>query len=93
MSYTQSISALIKAQDTNKNSGLTSAQVQERQAKYGLNQIELKEGKSALVRFLLQIHQPLIYVLILSATIALFLGEYVDASVIYGVVFHAFLPP
>lgn len=86
MSYTQSISALIKAQDTNKNSGLTSAQVQERQAKYGLNQIELKEGKSALVRFLLQIHQPLIYVLILSATIALFLGEYVDASVIYGVV-------
>ena len=86
MSYTQSVSQLVKEQDTNKNSGLTSEQVQERQAKYGLNQIELKEGKSALVRFLLQIHQPLIYVLILSATIALFLGEYVDASVIYGVV-------
>ncbi|MBQ4084627.1 MAG: HAD-IC family P-type ATPase, partial [Alphaproteobacteria bacterium] len=86
MSYTQSVSQLVKEQDTNKNSGLTSEQIRERQAKYGLNQIELKEGKSALVRFLLQIHQPLIYVLILSATIALFLGEYVDASVIYGVV-------
>ena len=53
---------------------------------YGLNTLKPPKKKSALLRFFLQIHQPLIYVLILSATLALFLGEYVDATVIYGVV-------
>ncbi len=71
---------------TDKNAGLTSEQVEKARAQYGLNQVKPPKGQSAWIRFLLQIHQPLIYVLILSATIALFLGEYVDATVIYGVV-------
>lgn len=84
--HTLSEKTLFQTFDSDKNKGLTQEQVLQKRAEYGENVITLKKGKSALVRFLLQIHQPLIYVLLLSATIALFLGEIVDASVIYGVV-------
>ena len=84
--YTETIEAVLAAFKTDGHAGLTEDQVMAAQAKYGMNQIPAPKRKSALIRFLLQIHQPLIYVLILSATIALCLGEYVDAAVIYGVV-------
>lgn len=84
--YHLSADKVIDTLNTDKNKGLSSEAVKKRQEEFGLNEITLKEGKSALIRFLLQIHQPLIYVLLVSATIALFLGEIVDASVIYGVV-------
>ncbi len=84
--YAETTEAVLDVFKTDVHAGLTSTQVEAARAKYGMNQIPAPKGKSALIRFLLQIHQPLIYVLILSATIALFLGEYVDASVIYGVV-------
>lgn len=84
--HSQSEDTLLKSLNTDKFKGLTNSDVQKRVEKYGSNVITLKKGKSAWIRFLLQIHQPLIYVLILSATIALCLGEYIDAAVIYGVV-------
>ena len=84
--YNMSVSSTLEALKTDKNKGLTLTEVAKRQAKYGPNKMAEKKGKSALVRFLLQIHQPLIYVLLVSATIALYFGEYVDAGVIYGVV-------
>ena len=58
---------------TNPKTGLTSKQVDDYRAQYGLNEMTMKKGKSALLRFWLQIHQPLIYVLLISATIALFI--------------------
>lgn len=84
--YAETTKAVLEFFKTDGNAGLTTDQVTAARVEYGMNQIPPPKGKSALVRFLLQIHQPLIYVLILSATIALFLGEYVDAAVIYGVV-------
>jgi magnesium-transporting ATPase (P-type) len=77
---------VIKNLNSNQNSGLTQEEVISRRNIYGYNSLKPAKKKSALLRFFLQIHQPLIYVLILSATLALFLGEYVDALVIYGVV-------
>ena len=71
---------------TNIKQGLNEDDVQKRLEKYGPNALTPPKGKSAWLRFFLQIHQPLIYVLILSATIALCLGEYVESGVIYGVV-------
>lgn len=71
---------------TDKNRGLSEKQVREYRQKYGINLISAKKKQNAFIRFLLQIHQPLIYVLLVSATIALYLGEYIDAVVIYGVV-------
>ena len=68
------------------NGGLTWQDVESRRNVYGYNILKPPKKKSAWLRFFLQIHQPLIYVLILSATLAMFLGEYIDSLVIYGVV-------
>ncbi len=84
--FALNVSEISKRLKTDLNAGLTEEKVLSARSIFGFNTISVKKGKSALVRFLLQIHQPLIYVLILSASIALFLGEYVDSAVIYGVV-------
>lgn len=72
--------------NTDTNTGLSHAQVEEYQTSFGKNIISGAKQQSAWLRLWLQIHQPLIYVLLISATLALYLGEYIDASVIYGVV-------
>ncbi len=45
-----------------------------------------KKQKGPLIRFLLQFHQPLVYILLAAGTVTLLLQEWVDASVILGVV-------
>ncbi len=77
---------VLKSLNVDCKIGLKDKEVEKRKQKYGLNTLTPPKGKSAWLRFFLQIHQPLIYVLILSATIALCLGEYVESGVIYGVV-------
>lgn len=66
--------------------GLSSDEVLKRQQRYGLNQLTPKKGVPAWIRFLLQFHQPLIYILLIATAITGFLKEWVDASVIFGVV-------
>jgi len=44
-----------------------------------------KKRQNSLLRFLLQFHQPLIYILLASAAIAGAMGEWVDALVIFSV--------
>ena len=84
--HAQTVALVLKELNVNIKSGLSEEEAQKRLEKYGLNTLTPPKGKSAWLRFFLQIHQPLIYVLILSATIALCLGEYVESGVIYGVV-------
>jgi len=67
--------------------GLTEAEIKNRQARFGLNQFTPKKGISSFKRFLLQFHQPLIYILLAATGITLYLSEWVEASVIFGVVF------
>lgn len=66
--------------------GLSEQEAAQRRSRYGMNVLSKKRGKSALTRFLLQFHQPLIYILLISSIITVLLREYVDASVIFGVV-------
>ncbi len=66
--------------------GLDQAAVTERRLRYGENRLTVRAGNGPLVRFLLQFHQPLIYVLLLAAGVTAWLKEPVDASVILGVV-------
>lgn len=67
-------------------SGLSEAEVAERERIFGKNSITQKKEKSALVVFLLQFHNPLIYILLVAGGVSVILGENVDASVIFGVV-------
>ncbi|MDI3492663.1 MAG: cation-transporting P-type ATPase [Desulfomicrobiaceae bacterium] len=66
--------------------GLGPLQAERRRAQFGPNRLTTRKGKSALTRFLLQFHQPLVYILLVAAVVTIGLGEWVDASVILGVV-------
>ena len=66
--------------------GLSAAEVQRRREKCGPNRLTPRRRKSELFRFIQQFHQPLIYLLLAASVITAVLGEWVDASVIFGVV-------
>ena len=72
--------------ETDLAKGLSGAQVKERLAKFGPNEVRMKKGRRAWARFLLQFHQPLIYILLAASAVTLYLHEYVDSAVIFGVV-------
>jgi cation-transporting P-type ATPase F len=73
--------------DTDLEKGLDTFEVQHRQERFGPNRLTPHKGKSPLVRFLLQLHNPLIYILLVAGGITGWLkGELVDAAVILGVV-------
>ncbi|MGD8873692.1 MAG: HAD-IC family P-type ATPase, partial [Gammaproteobacteria bacterium] len=67
-------------------SGLDMFEVAHRQAHFGPNRLTLTKGKSPLVLFLLQFHQPLVYILLGAAAITFALQEWVDSGVIFAVV-------
>ncbi len=73
--------------DVDGAAGLAADEVGERRKRYGLNQITPKKGVPAWLHFLLQFHQPLVYILLAATVTTLFLKEWVDAAVIFGVVF------
>lgn len=77
---------LIQQLESLPEKGLVSAEVERRIERFGFNSITRKTGTNQLILFLLQFHQPLIYILLVSAIITSFLQEWVDAGVIYGVV-------
>ena len=72
--------------DTNPEKGLDQFEVKHLQETFGPNAITAKKGKGPLIRFLLQFHQPLIYILIAAGVITAALQEWVDSGVIFGVV-------
>lgn len=66
--------------------GLSRDEVSQRLQKYGANRLPQVHNRSALLRFLCQFHNVLIYVLMVAAVVTALLGHWVDASVIMGVV-------
>jgi Ca2+-transporting ATPase len=66
--------------------GLTEVEARERLARYGPNELTVRK-RSELVRFLMQFHNPMIYILLAAAAVTgLLLHELVDTWVILGVV-------
>ncbi|OPY90862.1 MAG: putative cation-transporting ATPase F [Syntrophus sp. PtaU1.Bin208] len=72
--------------DGNPERGLDLFEVNHRREQFGFNVLTQKKGKGPLLRFLLQFHQPLVYILLAATLITLLLREWVDAGVIFGVV-------
>ena len=67
--------------------GLSAEEVRRRQKEFGANRLTARRGTPGWRRFLKQFTEPLIYALIAAASITAWLGEYVDAGIIFGVVF------
>jgi cation-transporting ATPase F len=72
--------------DGNPGKGLDQFRVKHLQETFGPNAITAKKGKGPLKHFLLQFHQPLIYILIAAGIITAIFQEWVDSGVIFGVV-------
>jgi magnesium-transporting ATPase (P-type) len=72
--------------DTDPARGLDASEAERRRKRFGENSLSGKKGASALARFLLQFHQPLVYILIVAGVVTAFLGEWIDSGVIFGVV-------
>jgi magnesium-transporting ATPase (P-type) len=66
--------------------GLTPEEAARRLAHYGPNAFAPKRRRGPFLRFLLQFHHPLIYILLATAVITGVLQEWVDSGVILGVV-------
>ena len=66
--------------------GLDRFAVEHRRAQFGPNELTPPKGPGALRRFALQFVDPLVIILIVSAVVTIFLDEWVDAIVIFGVV-------
>lgn len=71
---------------TDPSKGLDVLEVRARQERFGPNAIPVRHGHGPLMRFLLQFHTPLVYILLTAAAITALLHEWVDSGVIFGVV-------
>ncbi len=80
-----SIQEVTRHLDTNLETGLTSAVAAKKRERFGANELKSKPGTSPLLRFLLQFNQPLLYILLIAGAIKAFLGQWVNAGVIWGV--------
>ncbi len=72
--------------ETDPRLGLTSGEAKARSVGYGPNMLPQTRPEGWFRRLLRQVHNPLIYVLLVAGGVTTVLGEYVDAIVIFGVV-------
>ncbi|MEW8691592.1 MAG: cation-transporting P-type ATPase [Candidatus Thiodiazotropha endolucinida] len=77
------VEALLESSATK---GLDIFELEHRHAHFGPNRLTPQKGKGPLELFILQFHQPLIYILLAAALITFLLQEWVDSGVIFGVV-------
>jgi len=77
---------VVQLLETRESTGLDRFAVESRLAHFGPNTLTEKRKQGPLTRFLLQFHQPLIYILLLAAVVTGAFKEWVDAAVILGVV-------
>lgn len=71
---------------TDPDAGLSEEESSRRLAHFGPNVVSARKGRPAWMRFLLQFHQPLVYILLAASGVTAFLHEWVDSGVIFGVV-------
>ncbi|WP_069443153.1 HAD-IC family P-type ATPase [Methyloceanibacter stevinii] len=84
--FAQTAAEVMAAQQVALDSGLSATEAASRRERYGPNRLPDVEHRGAIMRFLLQFHNLLIYVLIGAAVLAAAIGNLIDAAVIVAVV-------
>ena len=77
---------VIKCLASDSERGIDTPEVKQRQARFGYNRLTPQKAKNPIILFLLQFHQPLVYILLVASLITLVLQEWVDSGVIFGVI-------
>lgn len=72
--------------ETDQHCGLTVAEVQRRLAREGPNRLPPPRKRPAWLRFLVQFHNVLIYMMLVATVIATFLSHWIDAAVLFAAV-------
>ena len=72
--------------ESDAQKGLDILEVRRRQEQFGPNRLTPRRKQSPLVRFLLQFHHPLIYILLVAAGVTAVVKDLVDAAIILAVV-------
>ena len=80
------VDEVVRLLNSDLAAGLSTTEARRRQKEYGPNKLSAKRGAPAWQRFLLQFHQPLVYILIAATAFSAYLGQYLDALVIFAVV-------
>ena len=80
------VHGVLEALSSDAELGLSQDEVALRLARFGPNSLPERPGKPAWLRFLEQFNQALIYILLAAGFTTAALGEWVDSSVIFGVV-------
>ncbi|HOQ01016.1 MAG TPA: calcium-translocating P-type ATPase, PMCA-type [Acetivibrio clariflavus] len=83
--YFEEIETVLKSQESSKN-GLDPSQAQKRLEKFGKNKLDEGKKKSVFVKFLEQLKDPMIIVLLVAAVISGLASELVDSIIIMVVV-------
>ncbi len=77
---------VLRRLDGDADAGLSAEEADRRRQKWGRNILTTRQGPGPLRRFLLQFHQPLVYILLAAGGASVYLDHVVDAAVIFGVV-------
>ncbi|AFL69097.1 HAD-IC family P-type ATPase [Sulfurospirillum barnesii] len=85
--HTLSSKDVLAQLDVEEAVGLRFDEIEKRRETYGVNNLTQQKNLPAWRLFLLQFHQPLIYILLLACVITALLEEWVDCGVIFAVVF------
>ncbi|MCG3149804.1 MAG: putative cation-transporting ATPase F [Verrucomicrobiae bacterium] len=72
--------------ETDPDKGLDLFAIKHRQEHFGPNELTRRKARSEWMRFLLQFHNPLVYILLAATVIKFLMGGFVDAGVIFAVV-------
>jgi magnesium-transporting ATPase (P-type) len=83
--HAEPIAHVLKQLDSHPE-GLASVEAERRLERYGPNRLSERRGRGPLLRFALQFHNVLIYVLLAAALVTAALLHWVDTGVIVGVV-------
>ncbi|MFH1283316.1 MAG: HAD-IC family P-type ATPase [bacterium] len=78
---------LLKLLETNIERGLSEFEVKHRQERVGPNKLTIKKKAGPIKKFLQQFNNPLVYILLSASAVTAVFAEWVDFSVIFGVVF------
>lgn len=86
MWFSKSIAEVLKELSVDPQSGLSDEDAKARLEKHGENRLLVKKKKNIFQLFIAQLQEWLIYILFAAVIITLFMGEYIDASIIILVI-------
>lgn len=78
---------VLKKLETDQEIGLSAKEAEKRLEQFGSNELPEQNKRGPLIRFLIQFHNMLIYVLLAAAVITALMDHWIDTWVILGVVF------